>query len=262
MPKYGYLVVEGPHDVEFVYRLLAPFGLKRVQLMEKLDTFMQILVPRSFPYGGDLLKRVPVPVFLQSDSHVIAVHNAGGDSRLVPTLQETSTVIDFGALTGVGIVLDTDKQIPVFERYTSIKQSMQEIGHMLPDSPGAVSDGMPRLGAFVLPDNESEGNLEDLLIECAESAYPNLLVSAMAHVNTAINDQTLKTDDGEDLAKIPVRNKAIVGTIASVLRPGKAVQVSIQDNRWLRDNNLNLDRIKTVQTFFASLLDLDLVKYH
>ena len=31
MRKYGYLIVEGPHDVEFVYRLLSPFGLERVQ---------------------------------------------------------------------------------------------------------------------------------------------------------------------------------------------------------------------------------------
>ena len=57
MPKYGFLVVEGPHDVEFVYRLLNPFGLERVRLEKDLDDFMQPLVPRTFPHGGDLEKR-------------------------------------------------------------------------------------------------------------------------------------------------------------------------------------------------------------
>ena len=46
MPKYGYLVVEGPHDVEFVYRLLSPFGMSRVRLEKDLDPFFSPLIPR------------------------------------------------------------------------------------------------------------------------------------------------------------------------------------------------------------------------
>ena len=37
MPKYGYVVVEGPHDVELVYRLLSSHGLARIQQLAALD---------------------------------------------------------------------------------------------------------------------------------------------------------------------------------------------------------------------------------
>ncbi len=256
MPKYGYLVVEGPHDVEFVYRLLSPFGLTRVRWETDLDRNMLPLVPRTFPHGGDLQKRVPVPLFLQSQSHAIAVHSAIGDARLVETVEESANRIDFKLMTGVGVILDTDHEIPASNRYTAIKAGMQAKGYVLPDSPGDVTAGPPRFGAFVLPDNSSVGNLEDLLIECAQAAYPNVLTSARSHVEAAKQDSALRKGDGEDLMKTPVHNKAIVGAIASVLRPGKAIQTSIQDNQWFRDGNLNIVRVKAVQDFLVNLLEL------
>ncbi len=256
MPKYGYLVVEGPHDVEFIYRLLSPFRLKRVQWDRDLDSYMQPLVPRSFPHLGDLQKRVPVPLFLQSSSHAIAIHSAIGDTRLVETVEESAKLIDFNLMTGVGIILDTDLEIPAAKRYAEIKSGMHAKGFALADLAGGVTAGRPRYGAFVLPDNSSVGNLEDLLIECAQTAYPNLLNSARMHIDAAKQDKTLQQEDGEDLIKTPVCNKAIVGAIASVLRPGKAIQTSIQDNKWFRDGNLKLARVKAVQDFLINLLDL------
>ena len=108
MPKYGYVVVEGPHDVELVYRLLRPQGLKRVQDFDQLDRYFVPLVPRSFPPAGDLQKRVPVPLFLQSVTHAVAVHGAAGDTRLIQTIEENAKLLDPGSLTGVGVVLDSD----------------------------------------------------------------------------------------------------------------------------------------------------------
>ncbi len=257
MPKFGYLVVEGPHDVEFVYRLLSPFRLERVKLLKDLDSYMVPLVPRDFPHGGDLQKRVPVPLFLQSQTHAIAIHSAIGDTRLVETVEESAILIDnFNSMTGVGIILDTDQEVPAANRYAKIKVEMQVKGFVLPDSPGEVSAGPPRFGAFVLPDNSSVGNLEDLLIECAQTAYPHLLNSARMHIKSAKQDSSLQKGDGEDLTKTPVCNKAIVGAIASVLRPGKAIQTSIQDNKWFRDDNLKLSRVKAVQDFLINLLEL------
>jgi hypothetical protein len=52
------------------------------------------------------------------------------------------------------------------------------------------------------------------------------------------------------------RNKAMVGSIASILRPGRAIQVSLQDDRWLRDTALALPRVKAVQDFLLKLLEL------
>jgi len=256
MPKYGYIVVEGPHDVEFVCRLLSPFGLRRVQWQRHLDKIMARLVPKEFPPGGDLLKRVPIPLFVSNDSHVIAVHSAVGDTRLVETVQESADRIELERFTGVGLILDSDLDIAAAERYAAIKTGMQAKGLQLPATAGDIAPGTPNLGAFVLPDNANMGTLENLLIECAQQVYPNLLQSAIGHVNSVPADATLVADDLEDFNKPSGRNKAIVGAIASVLRPGKAVQVSLQDNRWLRDASLNIPRVKAVQDFLVNLLEL------
>ena len=259
MPKFGYLVVEGPHDVEFAYRLLSPLGFSRIRMEPELDEFLRPLIPRSYPPDGDLQKRMPIPLFLQSATHVIAVHSAIGDSRLVETVDETRETLDldqrFGELTGVGIILDSDREIAVAQRYSDICLAMQNKGFSLPQTPGKVSEGAPRFGAFVLPDNSSTGNLEDLLLECAWLQYADLLPTAKAHVDAAKACDGLR-GDGEDLSRIPLYNKAVVGTIASVLRPGKAVQTSIQDNRWFKDAALSVEKVKAVQLFLIELFEI------
>lgn len=259
MPKFGYLVVEGPHDVEFAYRLLSPLGFSRIRMEPDLDEFLRPLIPRSYPPDGDLQKRMPIPLFLQSATHVIAVHSAIGDSRLVETVDETRETLDldqrFRELTGVGIILDSDREIAVAQRYSDICLAMQNRGFSLPQTPGTVSNGSPRFGAFVLPDNQGTGNLEDLLLECASLQYADLLPTAQAHVDAAKACVGIR-GDGEDLSKKPYYNKAIVGTIASVLRPGKAVQTSIQDNRWLKENALSVEKVKAVQLFLKELFEI------
>jgi hypothetical protein len=256
MPKYGYLVVEGPHDVEFVYRLLSPHGLTRVQFMASLDPFLLPLVPRSFPPGDDLQKRVPVPLFLQSGTHAVAVHSAVGDTRLIQTVDENTALLDQAILTGIGLVLDADLAVMPGDRYVAIRDGLRTKGYPMPDDAGVVSTGPPRLGAFVLPDNMVGGTLEDLLMDCARDVYPTLLATATTHVDSASRDATLAPDDLRELRKAAGRNKAIIGSMASVLRPGRAIQVSLQDNRWLRDTALALPRVRAVQSFLEELLEL------
>lgn len=258
MPKYGYLVVEGPHDIELVYRLLSPFGFERVRLESDLDPFWISLIPRSFPHGGDLQKRVPVPLFLQNQNltHSLAIQSAIGDSRLVPSVQETMTILDRTEFTGVGVMLDADSNIDPVDRFEEIRNELRDMGYAFPDRAGEVKYETPRLGGFVLPDNQNRGTLEDILIDCASHGYSNLLVSANAHVNAALNDGSLTRDDLRDLRKPAGVKKAIVSSIASVLRPGKAVQVSLQDNGWLRGSALSNPRLRLIQSFLCELFDL------
>ncbi len=258
MRKYGFVVVEGPHDIEFVYRLLSPYGLKRLKFEKELEPFFRPLIPREYPPDGDLQKRMGTPLFLQSATHAVAIHSATGDSRLVGTVQENLAMLDPARFTGLGIILDADldKATSAAERYKVIQDKMAAIGHPLTEPAGQVTEGVPKRGAFVLPDNTSPGTLEDLLLECGYATYPGLLASATKHVDSAAADGTLTVNDLGHFNKPSGRNKAIVGSVASVLRPGKAVQVSIQDNRWVRGDNLALPRIKAVQDFLCKLLEL------
>jgi Protein of unknown function (DUF3226) len=256
MPKYGCLVVEGPHDAEFVYRLLSPFGMRRIRTEPDLDPFFRPLIPRRYPPDGDLQKRMPTLLFLQSGSHVVGIHTALGDTRLIQTVQEDAVVIDFNRLTGIGILMDSDTGKSPADRYATIRDGLRGNSLAFPDASGIVSVAAPRLGAFVLPDNQTQGTLEDLLLECAGQVYADLLSSATAHVDAALQDQSLSTEDLAELRKPAGRGKAIVSSVASVLRPGRAIQVSIQDNRWLRDMTLTLPRVRAVQDFLVNLLEL------
>ncbi|BBL76837.1 DUF3226 domain-containing protein [Methylomagnum ishizawai] len=259
MRKYGFLAVEGPHDVELVYRLLRCFGLARVQHESNLDSSFLKLIPKKYPPDGDLQKRVPIPLFLQSDTHVIAIRNAGGDSQLIKATENAINILDLDGiiLTGLGILLDSDKEIDAAKRYRELKQNLAAKGLNLPEQPGIVTSGPPKLGAFVLPDNQTAGTLEDLLLDSALTVYPNLLASATSYIDTAITSTELIPEEREDFDKPAGRNKAIVGAMAGIMRPGKSIQVSIQDNRWFRDEALRLPRIKAVQDFLKTLFELD-----
>lgn len=256
MRKYGYLVVEGPHDVEFAYRLLSPFGMERVQFENDLDPFFAPLIPRQYPPKGDLQKRMSTPLFLQNETHTIAIHSATGDSQLVNVTVDNAVMLnDLQAVVGIGILLDSDKKISAQQRYADIKQELanQSSPFKLHDDPGKIKviQGLPNFGAFVLPDNSNDGTLENLLLHSAEKIYPNLLAMAKDYVNTAKNTD-LSEAELEGINKPAGENKAIVGAMANILRPGKAVQVSIQDNDWLRGEALDLPLIKSVQEFLQS----------
>jgi hypothetical protein len=256
MRKYGYLVVEGSHDVEFVYRLLSPYGLSRIQYEKDLDQFFLPLIPRQYPPNGDLQKRMPIPLFLQNSTYSIAIQNAGGDSRLTAMIEENAAILDLNAITGIGILLDSDKMIPAAQRYANIRERLARINYPLDAVAGKITQSKPKLGAFVLPDNVSAGTLEDLLLDSAKQVYPTLLASAETHANGTLQNAELTSDDLKDFKKPAGQNKAIIGTMSNILRPGKALQVSIQDNRWLLGEALSIPRIKAVQEFLQNLFEL------
>jgi hypothetical protein len=259
---YVYFAVEGPHDVEFVGRFLKLHGLKRVQHKPRLAPFWEPLLPTSWPSppgSTDLLKRVPVPVFFQNQDVSVAIDSVTGDSQLLTSvLYIRSTVSQPGGeeLHAIGVVLDySDQDISAMARFTTIANGLAAEKLPLAPAPGQVIAGPPRLGIFVLPDNATAGTLEDLLIECAEQQYPRLLASARAHVESVKAE--VPPYDESDLVyflKPAGRRKAVVGSIGSVLRPGKAIQMSIQDNRWLDGEALELPRVKMFRAFVDALL--------
>jgi hypothetical protein len=133
-----------------------------------------------------------------------------------------NSLVDSTRLTGVGILLDADTDKSPPDRYAPIRDALRTKGFAFPDNAGIVSPATPHFGAFVMPDNQSQGALEDILLECAEQVYARLLASATAHVDAAFRDASLVPDDLEELRKPSGRKKATVGSIASILRPGRA----------------------------------------
>jgi hypothetical protein len=247
-------VVEGPHDEAALGRLLRLRKLEAVTKLSALDSFWERLVPRTFPHRDDLRARVPVPSFYASNSYSVGILSAVGIDNLVRTANTSLLLLPDG-LSGLGLVLDSDDR-DVAVSWRTLQTQLSGLG----DRAGSVCVGLNgmRIGGFVLPDNQSSGTLEAMLLECAEVAYPTLLSTARAFIEPLDPHDTSifsSSKERQDLAKPSGKDKAIVGAIANVLRPGKAVQVSLQDNRWLRDPEcLKLAKVAALLNFVDAVI--------
>ncbi|MCP3143846.1 DUF3226 domain-containing protein [Pyxidicoccus xibeiensis] len=255
--RYAYLVVEGPHDVELVGRLLKPHGFKRENLVARLDPYWQPLVPSKFPFGGDLSRRVPVPTFFIAQAVSVAVHAAGGDSEIANRVEESLALSR--PPDALGVLLDADSTHSPSDRFMAVRDALQDkkLGFALPTRAGEVVTTHPHCGIFVLPDNVTAGTLEDLLLECAQVHFPALLADVQMLVGKVqAGAYALAAEELKDFNKPAGPRKATVACIAGVLKPGKAIQVSIQDNRWLDGAALTRPRISAVLLFLKELLGL------
>lgn len=272
MPRrLSFLAVEGQHDAAFIGRLLKDAGFRLVQRKDQdpqhphslfLEPVLERLVPPSFPHDNDLLARVPVPFFWQNDSHAIALRPANSDSKLINSTVSAIRSIGPGQFGAVGIVLDADtKGVPTTrmeslkaKQATEVARMETVAGFVLPNAPGIIAAGPPKCGVFVMPDNLSAGTLEDLLLDCAQENYPDLKQRASEYL-AAIDRTVITASDLNEIGAPAGEKKAYVGLIASVLRPGKAIQNSISDNRWLEGTARTQPRIETLRKFLRDLLN-------
>lgn len=253
--NYSLFVVEGPHEVEAIGQLVKNRKVARVRLLQDLDPYWVPLVPTKFPHEGDLHKRVPAPAFFASENLSVAIQSAEGIDNIEAAVRASLAALD-GDPGGLGIIMDADHDEPVETRWKAMVSRLPDLS--FGGGPGVVGAGSPRAGVFVLPDNAGPGSLEDVLLACAAEVYPTLLSAATALVNPLDpKDKALfRTSDESKFIKKPSgKPKAIAGCIASVLRPGKAIQVSIQDNLWLRDERaLALPAVAALQRFVDEII--------
>jgi len=252
---YSYLVVEGPQDVEFIGRILRTDAFHGVRLFDELESFWHPLIPRIFPHGGDLRKRVPLPVFFQSGEHSVAIHSVEGKDKLATSVEETVRLPGFRAveIEVVGFFLDADFRLSVAETFARFKGDLQQRGLRAPETPGVVSGTTPRTGMYIFPDNEHPGTLENLLDTCADTVYPALREKARQFTAGAAA-LPLMDEDRSEFLKPSGALKITVGCIANFLRPTRAIQVSIADNRWLCNECLAIPVIAKLQAFLKDLI--------
>mgnify|MGYP002714900394 FL=1 len=249
------LIVEGQHDVALLSKLCLHRGLERVRLLTELDPFWTFTVPTRFPIRDDLMKRVPVPSFFASPDLSIAIQAANGESQIVDLLGEDLSLVPDGGFDAIGIVLDADHQHLPPERYADLTRAISASCPALtmPGAAGEVGGGVPRFGIFVMPDNEVMGTLEDVLIEAAESVYPALHDGARRFIESAVVADGLTRHDLREANKPAGRRKAVASAIASVLKPCKAIQVAIEDCRWIAPDGYGLPFRMRLERFLTDL---------
>lgn len=269
--RYSYIVVEGPHDEAFLGRILRK-GAQSFHLIERkssVDPFWHPLIPRNYPVGippNDFLQRVPMPTFYQNGTHSVAIQSANGIDKIVRRLEETLATPEFVLPASIGIVLDSDSIENPATRAAALANEVRllklDFAASWPEIPGIVVSDVQtrsRLAQFVLPDNNSQGTLEDILIAVGRVSYPTLLPLAEAHVQAA--QQSLVagcpgwTDPDNSEIRAPAgAKKATIASATAILKPGKTCQVTLSDNRWIDSPTLGVSPLKEFSEWLHALI--------
>ncbi|XKE95407.1 hypothetical protein LG326_03480 [Metaplanococcus flavidus] len=261
MKKYYYFIVEGVHDTAAIWRYIKLMNLNKVLNSDEVDEFWERTIPKNFPHNKELRKRVPVPTFFKNEEISLAVQSAGGDGELIRSMNSI-TNIDYAELSGIAIFCDADQKM-ASDRFNEVyKKLLDEVVNeeLLEIIEGTELDnfkkGQTNFGVYIFPDNENNGTLEDLLIEGAEISYKELLDSARVYVDTAKNIEA--TYIREARWSISSEKKVLIGVMANILKPGKANQMSIEDNKWISDSTISITKQQKVQDFIRSIMDIEL----
>ena len=250
--KYAIIGVEGPHDKAFTGKVLKLLGFKDGKgLKSNLDLFWHKFIP-VYPKKGDLYKRLEMPSILFNDTISVAIY-AGEGSNLVTNLDDIlSNNPEYQTdLAAFGIVADCDKSNPI-QIVTQYSNCFQKYFPNFPNQAGEVDINIPRTGIYVLPDNASQGVLDTLLCSCGEIAYPVYMERARSYLEKFSEEDTksLKWKNFD-------REKALVATVVSVLKPGKTNTASIADNNWVsEETQQQVPALANFIEFLRQLLEL------
>ncbi len=260
MSAHVYLVTEGVHDVFFLGKILKKaLAFDKVEKASDLDEVWRSILP-TWPYQDSLRPSVPAPTFYKNASTSVALVNADGIDKIAVRLRANHTrLTDQGfGLDAVGIVLDADfehaKQKTPTQRFAQMADVLTSLGLPRPTALAAVA-GTPRTGVYVLPGSGALGTLEDVLLECAAEVYPTLGCRAVRFVDGL--DQSapdFKARDLEEIGALSGRHKAVLAAMGAVLKPGKPIQASLEDHRWIEPRTLALPRVAAVAQFLRQLV--------
>lgn len=248
--RYALIGVEGNHDQAFLGKILRKcLGFSNFDgKISELDAFWRKFVPIFPSDSGRLYMRLDTPSILHTNEISVAIY-AGEGSKLVTNLSAKLSDIDPSALLAFGIVADADKHSPdkVAENYHA---GFNEFFPDFPSKPGVLTESSPRLGLYVLPDNSNQGVLDTLLYHCGKSAYPEFMQRAESYI------AQFSQEEIQGIGWKPFdREKAIIATVASVLKPGKTNTVSITDNNWVCSETVAaIPELNSITSFLNELL--------
>ena len=251
--RYALIGVEGNHDQAFLGRVLEKLlGFKIFKGKESdLDALWRKFVPKYPARGGMLYKRLDMPSVLHTEDVSVAIYAGGGDN-LIQNLVAKLSDIDYSALLAFGIVADADNDSPdkVGDTYCA---GFRELFPNFPNNPGVCIESSPRLGLYVLPDNSNQGVLDTLICKCGESVYPEFMKRARAYI------AQFSEEEIQEIGWKPFdKEKAIVATVASVLKPGGTNTVTISQNDWIcSQTSETVPELNSIVSFLKNLLMVD-----
>lgn len=251
--KYYLIIVEGAHDLATIERILKMQGIdKPIRQKEELATVWKRLIPDKYPFHGDALDRItPVPSFWRNEEISVAIQCAGSDTALLTCLKEVCNILKLGEklqLNKVMLVCDADRGSAEAKKSYLLRKcertadfDLQKIENNYILQLEALNEKerirIPLIW-YVFPDDMNSGILENVLLQAADKIYPRLKEGAEGYIDL-IDKNVYATMNDE--AK---RNKATVGCIANILKPGKANQVAIADGEWISNQSRECEYVE------------------
>ncbi len=96
-------------------------------------------------------------------SDIVDIRDAGGKNKFKVLMPALSLASGFRSLEKIAIIRDADGN--AIDAFKSVTGVLKKIGLPTPKRPGEFSSGSPSVGVFIMPDNCSDGMLEDLCLE-------------------------------------------------------------------------------------------------
>lgn len=245
------IIVEGAHDIAVVEKLLKLNGInKRITSVEKLPKVWKRTIPSIFPFTDGKLDRItPIPSFVMNENVSVAIKNAGSDTEIMPVLQQMLDTMSYEEkdhLDAIMLLFDADEDTADKKRRKMLASYIEKDDFIIEEHNKDILLDLDVKKVptyiYIFPNNEEEGNLENLLLEAAEEVYPELLDLASDYVKQASEFQVI-------LKKPQFEKKAKIGCIVNTMKPGKANQVSILDDEWISEKTLQV--CKMLQSFWV-----------
>lgn len=199
--------------------------------------------------------------FLAHNQTLVWLSHAGGVDNLAKhadvvlgALRKASTNLD-----ALGFVIDSDAHLAgkcLERRGAELREILSYHDWSVPTSwtPGQV-EGVPPTGVFVMPNCRDPGTLEDLLVACGGHVYPSL--HGAAHSIVCSREALIREFDERDrheISKPAGPLKATLAIMGAFLKPGKTIQTTLEDHRWVSEATLLLPELQPLVRFLGTLL--------
>ncbi|ACL06558.1 hypothetical protein Dalk_4882 [Desulfatibacillum aliphaticivorans] len=259
MSGYSYMIAEGVLDVVFLAQILKAFGYGIVRKKSNLPEPAQNWLNQfKWPVDDNIeRKAVPAPAILHCDAKLIAIRNAQGLSKVRETLEADMEA--FLRLKwkpdSLAIILDADDKTPK-ERFAEFAPMIREAGYPEPANLEEVANADElRSGIFSFPGDGRQGTIEDVLMPLSELRFPELSKHAEQYVQSwREKEGAPEGKDFKEFRKPSGPLKARLSAAAALLKPGKPLNASIEDQKWIPDNLDECEELTALVGFLKNFL--------
>jgi len=93
---------------------------------------------------------------------IVDVQEVGGKDQFKKKIPALKTIPGYSNLEAIAIIRDADESVE--NTFKSVGGVLKESGLQTPKNPGEFSQGTPKVGVYIMPDNKNSGALETLCL--------------------------------------------------------------------------------------------------